>query len=227
MARRPSLTSVVEALEGAYGRPPKPPTTDPWEAILRVNVVYLADEEQRDAAFKVLKKDVGVRPRDILAASPLTLLRISGLAGILAENSARKVRQAAEIAETEFGGNLKPVLDLPTPQAKRALKKFPGIGDPGAEKLLLFAGRLPVLAPESNALRVLVRLGFAPEGGAYAATYRTAQANALESAPKDPPWLVKAHQLLKIHGQQTCKQSRPLCEKCVLNRVCPYPRRAL
>ncbi|HZL71019.1 MAG TPA: hypothetical protein VFC86_01065 [Planctomycetota bacterium] len=222
-AKRPLLAGVIDALEAAYGPPRRPPTVDPWESILRVNVVYLADDESREAAFRALRKEVGTRPRDILQASPLKLQRISGLAGILAENSARKVRQAAEIAETEFGGNLRQVLEWPVPKAKRALKKFPGIGDPGAEKLLMMAGRLPVLALESNGLRSLVRLGFAPETGSYSATYRTAQRNAMKEAPSDAGWLVKAHQLLRRHGQETCKNSKPLCRECVLNRACPYP----
>ena len=33
-------------------------------------------------------------------------------------------------------------------------------GEPGAEKVLLFSGSAPVLALDSNALRVLLRLGF-------------------------------------------------------------------
>ncbi len=207
----------------AYGPPDPPATRDPWEIILRENVVYLADDEGRERAFAALKKDVGTRPRDILETSPKVLRRISGLAGILAENSAKKVRKAAEIAESEFGGDLSQVLDWPVPKAKRALKKFPGVGDPLAERTLMLAGRLPVLALESNGLRTLVRLGFAPEGAAYAATYRTAQENARESAPEDFAWLLKAHQLLRTHGRRTCKRPKPLCAKCVLNRVCPYP----
>jgi len=220
MARRPSLTALVEALEKAYGTPESPPTTDPWKLILRENVVYLADDEGRERAFAALKKEVGTRPRDLLKASPKTIQQISGLAGILAENSARKVRKAAEIAESEFGGDVSQVLDWPLPKAKRALKKFPGIGDPGADKLLLLAGRLPVLALESNGLRAMTRLGLAPDEGSYAAKYRAAQ----EGASGDCGWLWKARELLRIHGQKTCKRTRPLCESCALSSVCPSVR---
>jgi len=221
MARRPSLTGVIETLEKAYGAPESPPTTDPWEMILRENVVYLAKDEDREKAFAALKKEVGTRPRDILKASPKALQRISGLAGILAENSARKVREAAEISESEFGGDLSQVLDWPIPKARRALKKFPGIGDPGADKLMLLAGRLPVLAVESNGLGVLSRLGLAPDEGSYSAKYRAAREI---GESDDCAWLWKARQLLRTHGQRTCKWTRPLCESCVLNEVCPFPK---
>jgi hypothetical protein len=45
------------------------------------------------------------------------------------------------------------------------------VGEPGAEKILLFAGRQALLAPESNGLRVLVRLGLVREEKSYAKTY--------------------------------------------------------
>ena len=41
--------------------------------------------------------------------------------------------------------------------------QFPMIGEPGAEKILLFCGLLNVLALESNGLRVLTRLGCGEE----------------------------------------------------------------
>src|SRR5262245_30845027 len=204
---RPPLSVLIDRLEAAYGAPKRPPAAKPWEMILRENVVYLADDRGRDAAFRALKKEVGLRPRDLLRAPPRTLQRISSLAGILAENSARKVREAAEIAEERFGGDVNQVLTWPVAKAKPALRLFPGIGAPGAEKILLFAGRLPVLALDSNGLRALVRLGFGREEKAYSATYRAAQAEAMKEAPKEGAWLVKAHQLLRRHGQETCRQT--------------------
>jgi endonuclease-3 len=50
------------------------------------------------------------------------------------------------------------VLELPYPQAKKALKQFPNIGDPGAEKILMFCGSAPGLPLEWNGLRVLTRV---------------------------------------------------------------------
>jgi hypothetical protein len=43
------------------------------------------------------------------------------------------------------------------------LKRFPGIGDPGAEKILLFIHSYPVMALDSNGTRVLCRVGFSEE----------------------------------------------------------------
>ncbi len=102
------------------------------------------------------------RPEQILAAPADRLLAV-GRHGIVAENTVEKLRRGAEIALREFGGDLRAILKRPTAQAQKALKRFPAIGDPGAEKILLFGHALPVLALESNGLRVLVRLGYGGE----------------------------------------------------------------
>jgi adenine-specific DNA glycosylase len=34
--------------------------------------------------------------------------------------------------------------------------------------------------------------------------------------------LIRAHQLLREHGQELCRRSRPSCERCPLSDVCLY-----
>jgi endonuclease III len=121
----------------------------------------------------------------------------------------------------QFGGNLRRVLALDPAQARKALRKFPVIGEPGADKILLFTGTVPSLAPESNGLRGLVRLGFAKEHKNYAATYRAVQTALHSEHGEDCTPLITAHQLLKRHGQELCRRSAPRCEACPLRKSCP------
>jgi endonuclease III len=88
--------------------------------------------------------------------------------------------------------------------------------------VLLFARRQPILALESNGLRVLVRLGFGEEKKSYATTYRLVQAAAAAEAKPDCAWLIRAHQLLRRHGQEVCRRSRPQCSDCPLSPECAY-----
>jgi endonuclease III len=120
---------------------------------------------------------------------------------------------------------LRSVLRKPLPQAKKALKKFPSIGDPGAEKILLLTGSYPVMALDSNGLRVLCRVGFAEEQKNYSATYRLVQNAILEQLPAGCDSLIRAHQLLRQHGQELCKRSKPLCAACPVKDACNYGRR--
>jgi endonuclease-3 len=81
------------------------------------------------------------------------------------------------------------------------------------------------LALESNGLRVLLRLGFGEEKKSYSTTHRLVQQAAVEGLDKDYPWLIQAHLLLRRHGQELCRRSEPLCEKCPLARDCEYYQR--
>jgi endonuclease-3 len=222
MVKSLQLRSVVDQLEKLHGKFKVPNFAGPLEMILWENVVYLADDTKRQTAFDALRKQVGFTAKKILSASPDALLAVTQVAGILPDTQVEKLRQIAGIVQDEFGGDLDQVLKLPLPQAKRALRKFPAIGEPCAEKILVFCRAHPILALDSNGLRVLLRLGFGREQKNYAASYRSVQEAVKPELKSDCSWLVKAHQLLRHHGQEICHRSKPLCQKCPLMSACRY-----
>jgi endonuclease III len=219
-----TFSRLVDVLQHHYGLPAPPPSTDPLELIIWENIAYLASDERRAEAFAILKRSIGTRPEQILAAKHSALAAI-GKAGILPDVSAEKLLAIAKIAHEEFDGDLRVALKKPLPQAKKALKRFPSIGDPAAEKILLFTGSYPVFSLDSNGLRVLCRVGFAEEQKNYSATYRLVQDAIREQLPRDYDSLIRAHQLLRQHGQELCKRSRPLCAECPIRDACNYGRR--
>jgi endonuclease III len=87
---------------------------------------------------------------------------------------------------------------------------------------MLLAHGKRALAPDSNALRALVRLGFGAESEDYTAMYRSTAAAVEPQLPVDFGWLVRAHQLLRRHGQKVCKRSAPRCEVCPLTGLCAW-----
>jgi endonuclease III len=214
------LPLVVERLEVHYGTQKVPKLNGPWEMILWENVAYLADDDRRLQAFQTLKK-IGIKPEKIHSASDEALLKVTGH-GIMPEQFAAKLRKCAKIVLEEFDGDLRPVLKLPFAKAKKALQKFPGIGEPGAEKILLFTRTYPVLALESNGLRALLRLGFGEEKKSYSTTYRLVQQAVKEEHGDDYSWLIQAHLLLRRHGQELCRRSEPMCDQCPLAPDCRY-----
>jgi endonuclease-3 len=82
---------------------------------------------------------------------------------------------------------------------RRALKKFPNIADPGADRILLFGGMSPVAAVPSNNPHVLVRIQSGPEGKNYGETYRKAQQMIAEGVPATFDVRMRAYLLLKQH----------------------------
>jgi endonuclease III len=220
---RITLRQVIECLQAHYGKQKPPKLAGPWEMILWENVAYLADDKQRLKAFQTLKKRVGTEPERLLSASDEALLEATHH-GILADQFAKKLRKCAQIALEEFDGDLSSVLQLPLAKAKKALQKFPGIGEPGAERILLFTRSYPVLALESNGLRVLLRLGFGEEKKSYSTTYRLVQKAVADELGDDYAWLIQAHLLLRHHGHELCRRSEPVCDQCPLATYCDYYR---
>jgi endonuclease III len=218
---------IVERLEDHYGPPSAPISSDPFELILYENIAYLVSDDRREKAFRELKKRVGVRPADVLTAPVEELAEITAMGGIFPDLRARRLQESARMVRDQFGGNLRRVLALDPVQARKALRKFPVVGEPGADKILLFTGTVPSLAPESNGLRALVRLGFVQEHKNYSTMYRAAQTALQDECGEDcAPQrsfekMIVAHQLLKRHGQELCRRSAPRCEACPLRKTCP------
>jgi endonuclease-3 len=173
MAKVLSLRKAIRMLKKYYGPPALLPTTDAFELVLWENVAYLARPSRRREAFEELKSLVGTSPDAILSASKGALESVTSR-GVLKSTFAARLRECALIAVNDFGSDLASAIKGPIAVAKRALRSFPGIGEPGAEKILLFSGRHALLAPESNGLRVLVRLGLVIEEKSYARTYAAA-----------------------------------------------------
>jgi endonuclease-3 len=131
-------------------------------------------------------------------------------------------REIARIALNQYHGDLDTILGMPYAEAKRALKQFPTIGDPGAEKILLFCGVATGLPLESNGLRVLSRIGWGRAQKNYGATYRSVEDALKPELPTHVERLREAHLLLRIHGKTLCKDHAPLCHQCPVSGECAF-----
>jgi endonuclease III len=220
-SKKSALAKRLDALERLHGPQKPPPASGPFELVLWENVAYLVSDEKRARAFAELKKRVGLRPRDVLEA-PREILHSIAAAGMKPELRVAALREAAEIAIADLEGRAGAVLSLPEKEAMRILKRFPGIREPGAEKILLFCRARPLFALDSNGLRVLVRLGYGREQKSYSATYRSVREAVAQEILREAGWLMRAHALLRRHGQEICKRSTPLCESCPLQEGCVY-----
>jgi endonuclease-3 len=226
MPSRPRLPELVAALVRFHGKPEPLPSRDPWELILRENAAYLVDDATRDEVFRSLKARVGVTPEAILGAPRERLVEAIRKGGMRPSMRADKLLEASEIARDLGLVKLRELAKRGGAEAQKILKRFPGIGDPGADRLLLAAGSAATLAPDSNGLRVLVRLGYAKEDANYTKTYRAAAEAVKAELRADAKWLAAAHQVLRRHGQETCRRSEPRCDVCPLEKGCAFARAA-
>ena len=118
------------------------------------------------------------------------------------------------------------MLELEPKKARAVLKRFPGIGDPGAEQDPALRGASSTMALESNGLRVAVRLGYGEEAKSYATTYRSALEALEPGLEKTAPRRARAYELLRRHGQTLCKRSAPDCDACPLTGSCRFYERS-
>jgi endonuclease III len=219
-----SLSRILAALKKRYGKPkPVAAGRDPLALISWEMVAYLADDDTRDAAFAALKKRVGLAPAKLLDVPLPALTEICRLGGpVHPLERAKRIKLGAAIAMDEFGGNLSQVLDWDYAKAVKALRKFPSVGEPGADRILMLCGSHAVLGLDSNALRVLLRLGYGEETKNYTKSYRSSRDAAMAVLPKSAAALAEASRLLREHGKETCKTSAPRCDECPVTAVCAW-----
>ena len=213
---------ILDVLETHYGRQTATWPTEPYEFLGWWHCGYPASDAACERGWEALMRAVGVTPEKILAASDATLAGALKAGGMVPELRAQRLREIAERVLREFGGDLAAALAGPADAARKLLKKFPNIADAGANRILLFAGLAPVAAVPSNCPQVLVRIQLGLERENYIVTYREAQ-KLIEAEVK--PALEarqRAYLLLKRHGQEVCKRSKPKCELCPVSAECRY-----
>lgn len=225
----PMLTfdKTIAVLKRHYGEPKAPPAKGLFELVIWENACYLLPDERRLEVFEALREKVGLNAAAIDAAPDKVLLALAKRGGMRPETRVLRWREIARTALDQYGGDLDSILKLPYAAAKQALKQFPTIGDPGAEKILLLCGVASGLPLESNGLRVLVRLGWGRLQKDYGATYRSVQIAIKPGLPSSAARLKQAHLLLRTHGKELCKDRGPLCHQCPLAVDCNYARTAM
>ncbi len=198
-----------------------PPARGAFEFVLWENAVYLLPDERRLEVFESLRAQVGLTPNAITGADQTLLLTLARRGGMRPETRVFRWHEIARITTFQFDGDLDQILSWPRDKAKRALKQFPTIGDPGAEKILLFCGVPAAALPlESNGLRVLTRVGYGRDQKSYGATYKSVQDAIADELPVEGKAQLLAHQLLREHGQTFCKRNDPLCGACPARPLC-------
>jgi len=201
--------------------------------IVYLNCGYPASDASCSKGFDALKREVGLSPKEILAAPRAKLAKLLRLGGIVPEQRAERLQEIARKVKDEHGGSLKAVLKKWMQEenqqtsrgvrtAKKILREFPVIGEPSAEKILLFSKLAPVAAVPSAFVEVPARLWFGKAGANYPADYRAARDILSAGLAETFEARQRAYLLLKKHGEQICKRSKPKCEICPLTGQCAY-----
>ena len=141
---------------------------------------------------------------------------------MLPEVRAERLKELASRVANEFGEDLRAALAGTLSEARKKLKTFHSIADPGADRILLFAGLAPLAAVPSNCVHVPDRIRNEQESKNYSRAYREAQQWIEAETPAKFDARMRAYLLLKQHGQEICKRTNPRCSACPVKLECSY-----
>jgi endonuclease III len=196
--------------------------TDPYLFLVWWHCGYPASDNSCAKGWASLTKSVGTTPEELLGATPEKLAAALQPGGMVPEFRALRLKEIAMRVKDQFDGDLRSALLDSPDNARKELKKFPNIADPGADRILLLSHIAPIAAVPSNCPQVLVRILLGRERENYGVNYREAQ-DAIES--QTPPAFdarIRVYLLLKHHGQETCKRTKPKCGECPINTKCAF-----
>lgn len=101
------------------------------------------------------------------------------------------------------------------PSTRDELIQLPGVGRKTANVVLNTAFNKPTIAVDTHIFRVANRIGLA-----NGKTPLEIEEQLEQIVPKK--FKLTASHTLVLHGRYTCKAKKPLCEQCVINKLCAY-----
>jgi endonuclease-3 len=216
------IPELLRKLESIYGKQEPCWPTDPYRFLVWWHSGYPASDAACTKGWQSLNQEIGIEPAQLLAASPANLASALRAGGMVPELRAMRLKEIAARVKDEYGSDLRAALVGPVAQVRKILKKFPSIADPGADRILLFGGIMPVAAVPSNCPHVVVRIQQGQEPENYGVTYREAQQAIEAEVPEKFDARARAYLLLKRHGQEVCKRTKPKCAHCPVNSSCAF-----
>ncbi len=215
--------ALFDQLEHTFGPQQAPWPVEPYAFLIWWHCGYPASDRACEKGWNALTKVQGLAPQQLLEADLKHLAAALKAGGMVPDLRALRLKEIAARVLQEHQGDLESSLrSLSASEARKALRKFPNIGDPGADRILLFAGHTATAAVPSNCPHVLVRLSRGKGYENYGRNYQTAQAMLEAEIPAALDARRRAYLLLKALGQQFCKASKPKCGDCPVAGMCRF-----
>jgi endonuclease-3 len=146
------------------------------------------------------------RPEDYLKVPAVELQQDVRTTGFF-RNKTKSIQGACKMLVEEFGGEV--------PRTMDELLKLPGVARKTANVVLGVAYGIAVgvvVDTHVSRLSQLLRLTKQKDAGKI-------EEDLMELVPRKD-WIIFSH-LLIFHGRRVCKARRPLCEECVVEKLCP------
>jgi endonuclease-3 len=146
------------------------------------------------------------RPEDYLKVPAVELQQDVRTTGFF-RNKTKSIQGACKMLVEEFGSEV--------PRTMDELLRLPGVARKTANVVLGVAyGIAAGVVVDTHVSRLSQRLRLTKQKDAG-----KIEADLMELVPRKD-WIIFSH-LLIFHGRRVCKARRPLCEECVVEKLCP------
>lgn len=146
------------------------------------------------------------KPEDYLKVRDTELQQDIKTTGFF-RNKTKSIQGACKMLVEDFNGEVPKTMD--------ELLKLPGVARKTANVVLGVAyGIAAGIVVDTHVSRLSQRLALTKQNDAV-----KIEQDLIELVPKKD-WIIFSH-LLIFHGRRICKARRPLCEECVVERLCP------
>ncbi len=126
------------------------------------------------------------------------------------KNKAKMIINAAKKLVSDFGGKI--------PSTMEELTTLPGVGRKTASVVLSAGFNIPAIAVDTHVLRVSNRLGLVKSENP-----ENVEMQLRKLIPEDK-WIDFSLAMI-LHGRETCKARKPLCNECILHKQCKWPEK--
>jgi endonuclease-3 len=207
--------TVYQILFHYYGQPTWRNPLTPLDELMSTILSQNTNDQNRDNAFKNLKKtfpsweQVREAPQEMV----INAIRSAGLAN---QKGARMQSILQQITEERGNLNLSFLADLPTEEARQWLLRFKGVGPKTASIVMQFSLNHPAFPVDTHIYRVSGRLGLRPQKMSVEKTHK------LMEKLFNPDQYSTAHLNIIRLGREICLARKPKCLSCPLQKQCPY-----
>ncbi|MBN2335316.1 50S ribosome-binding GTPase [Candidatus Bathyarchaeota archaeon] len=195
-----------------------PRDLDPFRGLVSTILSQNTNSKNQMTAYTRLEEMVGITPQRIIEASDDLISEAIKPAGMYNQRTRTLKAVSREVME-RYGGDLGVVFEMSFPEARETLVELPGVGPKTADVALMFVADRQVVPVDRHVERVSKRLEAVPQNAGYEDVRR-----ALEDA-STPDRFREVHLSMIRFGREVCRSQKPLCGECLLNDLCPYPKK--
>ncbi len=216
------LPEIHAILLEQYG---KPAPRAPWDPLTQLIYSMLTSRTKDFESNHVMRNLRSLYPTwDNLRDAPVDEIERAIAVVTFAETKAPRLKALLQGITARVGAlTLDFLAKYRTDKIRAWLEQFEGVGNQVSAAVVNFSTlRRPALCVDAHHLRVTQRLALTPRADAA-----TTEERLMRMVP--PEWtaerLDEHHTLIKLHGQQLCTFSDPLCSRCPLLQRCPAGQR--